>query len=632
MEPFDGKLTSKRISLFAILIVLIGLFALRFSWLPQIDTRDYLHDGVLDLSSWDHRGGFTLSGDWEFYWQEFLTEKDFAADPKPDLYAYVPEIWNRYVIDGKQLTGDGYATYRLHVTGARPGFSYAIRIAPPATSYKVIIDGKEVTEVGTVGKTAKTSAPKYRVSAITFTPNSDSFNIILYVSNYVYARGGAWDTIAFGTADTIQTASNLVVARDFFLIGIFFVMSLVAGCLFILRRDKSMLMFLLMFPALLYRTLAYGSFSLGVIAPSLPFSIMIKCAYLTLAYIAWVAFLLLADLFPKDLAKKSVVHSITIYSIGAMGFILFAPLRLVTQGAYFFEAMTMLIFVVGIILLLQAVHHKRHLAIPFTCGVLAMAICAVRDTMFQNGVLKSGFVEYLPFGFFLMTLVWGATLAVNYDEALRRQEAALIAKNIADYRERQMELRYLRSQIRPHFIHNALNTIISLSRTDFESARTLLVEFSKYLRNCYDNNLADMIPLENELSFVHSYMAIEQARFGERLQVDYQIDNVSLNVPALILQPLVENAVLHGVRSKPDGGRIIVYVRKEGEMIRLGVSDNGVGISPEKIALLLDTERETAGVGVSNINRRLQKIYGTSLHIENSMEGGVDIYMLIPKQ
>ena len=114
--------------------------------------------------------------------------------------------------------------------------------------------------------------------------------------------------------------------------------------------------------------------------------------------------------------------------------------------------------------------------------------------------------------------------------------------------------------------------------------------------------------------------------------MEYRIDEVSLLVPPLVLEPLVENAVIHGIRNKPDGGTVLVYILDCGAEVKIGVKDDGVGIAPERVAGLLSGSSGARGVGIFNINRRLNKLYGISLQIENAADGGADIFMLIPKE
>ena len=196
------------------------------------------------------------------------------------------------------------------------------------------------------------------------------------------------------------------------------------------------------------------------------------------------------------------------------------------------------------------------------------------------------------------------------------------------------EIAFLQSQIKPHFFYNVLNTIISFCYTDSAKAGKLLAEFSNYLRRSFDiQDATSYTTLENELELVKSYIAIEQARFGDRLTVTYDIDAGLLNrrIPPLIIQPLVENAVRHGLMKLEDGGRIQVTAEKEADGMVIAVADNGVGISPGILEGLLYNEKETGGVGLRNINGRLLKFYGTKLRID-SLEGqGATVTIKIPR-
>lgn len=199
--------------------------------------------------------------------------------------------------------------------------------------------------------------------------------------------------------------------------------------------------------------------------------------------------------------------------------------------------------------------------------------------------------------------------------------------------EKKMELKFLRSQIQPHFINNSLNAIIAIMRYDIDESRALLIEFSRYLRSCYDfQSLEDTIPIENELAYIKSYLALEKARFQDKLTIEYEIDHVRLSVPPLILQPLVENAIIHGVRHMPAGGTVRIYVQDRGALVRLGVYDTGRGINEENLAAILNGNNESKHIGLLNINQRLEKIYNISLHFCNLPDGGFDVYMDIPIQ
>ncbi|MCL6591593.1 MAG: response regulator [Firmicutes bacterium] len=197
---------------------------------------------------------------------------------------------------------------------------------------------------------------------------------------------------------------------------------------------------------------------------------------------------------------------------------------------------------------------------------------------------------------------------------------------------RQAEIRALQSQIRPHFLFNALSTIIAICRTDPDQVRRLLLELGNYLRYSFSfNKTEETVSLETELGYIRSYLALEQARFGERLRVVFDLEEgVDGRIPPLLLQPLVENAVRHGLLPKDEGGAVSISVRRQSGFIFFQVEDDGAGMSGEKVKQLLEDEPPGAGVGVANVNHRLRALYGEELRVESRLGRGTRVSFRIP--
>jgi len=194
------------------------------------------------------------------------------------------------------------------------------------------------------------------------------------------------------------------------------------------------------------------------------------------------------------------------------------------------------------------------------------------------------------------------------------------------------ELAFLQAQIKPHFLYNALNTIISLSLDEPQTAHDLLLHLSRYLRGSFDfKNREGPVPLRQELELTEAYLQIERARFGARLHVEYDIeDHAGLHIPPTTLQPLVENAVRHGVTKNEEGGTVTVSVRMlEGEAV-LTVKDDGPGMSVTAQTALSQEREEAGGVGMRNIHQRLLRLYGRGLDIETAAGAGTVVTFRIP--
>lgn len=194
----------------------------------------------------------------------------------------------------------------------------------------------------------------------------------------------------------------------------------------------------------------------------------------------------------------------------------------------------------------------------------------------------------------------------------------------------ESEIKALQAQIQPHFLFNALNTIAVFCRTNPNKARDLILDLSNYLRNSFKNQ-GEFIPLEKEIESVQAYLSIEQARFSERLNVAYDIQaNMDVYIPPLILQPLVENAIKHGLLSNIKGGTVKISAFYEVDDVVIMVEDTGVGMSENQIYSLLNNKYEEKGVGLTNVNNRLQCIYGNKLTIESVIGKGTKVTIRIP--
>ncbi|WP_334294959.1 MULTISPECIES: sensor histidine kinase [Terrisporobacter] len=199
----------------------------------------------------------------------------------------------------------------------------------------------------------------------------------------------------------------------------------------------------------------------------------------------------------------------------------------------------------------------------------------------------------------------------------------VIEKDKKEIEERKKaEITSLQRQINPHFIFNALNTIASFIRFDPQKARELIINLSTYLRHNLEFN-DKPISIKKEIDQVKSFVEIEKARFGEKLKVIYDIDDVDVKIPSLIIQPLVENAIIHGILSKEKNksGQVIVSVKDLGEKVKVSVEDDGVGIDDKVIENLYSGNMPENKIGLYNVHLRLKLYYHRGLDIKK-LEGG----------
>jgi two-component system LytT family sensor kinase len=198
----------------------------------------------------------------------------------------------------------------------------------------------------------------------------------------------------------------------------------------------------------------------------------------------------------------------------------------------------------------------------------------------------------------------GVYYVLRYFENLQKQEQE---KSQLALKNKEMQISLLKSQINPHFLFNTLNSISTLVSTSKEQARRVITQLSDIFRYALDSHSGKLVKLADEIEFIENYIRIQQVRFGDRLQFQKSIDPscLAIEIPPMILQPLVENSVKYGLAPKEEGGTIYLTVKRSGPIVRFEVRDNGLGTKAQKVL-----DGTSSGVGMRNTDQRLRSYYG----------------------
>jgi len=259
-----------------------------------------------------------------------------------------------------------------------------------------------------------------------------------------------------------------------------------------------------------------------------------------------------------------------------------------------------------------------------TAGVALRYVLGMVPAARLAGNLASWLLTSLPWSVFMYFAVLGSVYAFMYFTEAREREAqsARLTAQLAEAR-----LGALRMQLNPHFLFNSLNAIGVLVRDQNTATASRMLELlGEVLHTVLRSDARNEIPLDEELSFLEQYLAIEQVRFSDRLRVSWSIDDRvrSASVPGFILQPLVENALRHGVAKRSDAGIIDIAARLEGASLVLSVTDNGPGLA--------QPTADSAGVGLANTRERLRTMFANaaSLSLEAAPGGGAMATIRLP--
>jgi two-component system LytT family sensor kinase len=238
---------------------------------------------------------------------------------------------------------------------------------------------------------------------------------------------------------------------------------------------------------------------------------------------------------------------------------------------------------------------------------------------------------YFAFGFYIdliiALLIVIAVHALLYYQSFRASE---LAQSSLKAQLAQAQLRALKMQLHPHFLFNTLHSISSLVLEDAPKANSMIARLGDFLRLTVDNSEQQLVTLKEETEFLRCYLDIEQVRFGDRLTVAFELEpqTLSAQVPHLILQPLVENAIQHAIAPRAARGHINIEAKRLNSLLRVAISDNGPGIGSNANSL------GKKCVGLSNVRSRLQQFYGSDFRFElmNAGDGGLTVVIEIPFQ
>ena len=241
--------------------------------------------------------------------------------------------------------------------------------------------------------------------------------------------------------------------------------------------------------------------------------------------------------------------------------------------------------------------------------------------------LSATLLQPLIYGIYLVVFAAVVSALILYI-FLRMEETERYYAQAAE--NANLKINIMLSQIQPHFIYNSLYVIQQLCATDAQAAGNAIGNFTQYLRHNMDSITIDTpIPFEEEIGHVRCYVQLQQLRFGDYLQVDYDLGCTDFCLPTLTLQPIVENAVRYGVRKTPGGkGTVHITTREKPDCYEITVKDDGPGFVPETLA----GEQERARVGLKNVKERLERICQGELRIDTILGQGTTATLIIPKK
>lgn len=627
------KISSKWRILLVIAISAIMLYALAALLLSD---SGVVNNGRADLTEIDFDGSklVSLDGQWELYWNKLLTFEEFHSGntPQIDSFVKVPGVWSEN--NKTAYPRQGFATYRLVLSYPSTLKDPALRIQNVATAYKLFVNGRLIAEVGELSDSKADFKEGEETLILDLPNNTQVCELIFQVANLNYASGGLRVSPVFGSRQVLEYQKTLLLVLQLLFIGSVFIFGIHYFLLFLLQgKNKAALSFSLLCFVTVVRSLIWGETPLMIFFPDASFDLRMYINYLTGYNYVLILILFVHSIYPLEY-KKRIAAPVLLPTLAFDGLLFIAgPAFMSAYTNYIYLLLLVqMLYVMGF--LIKAVLRKRDNSVLMFISICVFILAINEDMLNYKGVSGINVPFMFLFGNFAvimaMSFVQARQQALTHKKLISYNEKLLEADKLKD-QIMATEMSFLQAQIKPHFLYNALSAIANVCEKDGRQAGKLIIDLAVYLRGSLEfNNLDKLTTIEKELEFVDTYFHIEQARFGQRIQLQKEIDiPLDVQIPVLILQPLVENAVRHGLSKKSEGGTVIVRMTQKEDTIDIEIEDDGVGISDEKRKTLLRGNDATKGVGLLNIHNRLLKLYGRGLSI-SSEPGQTCVKLSIP--
>lgn len=622
----------KRNVLFVVTVMVTALACIILPFISYVNPGLFhnikISGAQVDVGGYDFSNGDTVSlaGEWEFFWNKHIVTENLK-DAQPDLYVSVPSSWTQYEIDGESLSNGGIASYRIFVENISSVHPVVVSIMDLPGKCQVFIDGEFAfsnrsvpCEIHGNQNLVEPYSEPFAISA-----GSGVHEIVVEVE-CEYSSGLTAIPVLSDYNEYLDSMMNSVALR-FLLIGVVAFFAVGSALLSIMRKNfSSQLWLVLLCVVFIFRMLISneGYMISHDFFGNLNYEIMMSLMYATTFIIKLCMLMHLINVLGLKVSQITLVVISAIFLVIAFvpyftyDYIYIAKAYMWIQAiVYGFDAYM-------VFKLSDAVVKKERFAILYLVLYCICAASLVTDNLYLYGYISDTVSFIMPSSCFLfiafMLLVHLISTLDTYKAA---QKTAELEKELAE-----INMTLMLSQIQPHFLYNALNTIKYLTKKDPQTAESAIVKFSGYLRTNMDSlTQKEPIPVSKEIEHVKNYVDIEKLRFADRLNVEYEISAENFNVPPLTIQPIVENAIKYGVNQKAEGGTVKIKTYEEDDFNVICIEDDGVGfdINEEK-------NDGRSHVGVTNIKKRLAVMVNADIDVNSQIGKGTTVTVKIPKK
>ncbi len=638
--------------------------------------------GIIDLREWDfeQNGALFLNGDYEFYWERFLSERPSHSvnAPHPDGFRYVPDIWNK---EGKTGHHDryGYASYRLRIQLPKECPQLTFRFQDVGTACRIFANGREIYAAGHPGKTAETSIPAYQPALVDFLADSDEIDLIVQVANFYHRDGGLWLPIELGREADIRSDNLWRMLIDIFLFaGIFVIGCYYFGTFLIRRKELSFLYFAIFCEVVAIRSLVSGNKIIAQLFPDISWGWLVKLDYIGFGLSIPVFALFLGSLFRKDFPPVAKTIVITIgFTFSLMAALL--PVSTSSQILPLYQMFMIACFTLGLYVLLKAIIHQVEGSRILFFGYIAIFMTAMNDVLQLYGVVPAN--NLIMLGLFLFIITQAAFLAIrsthafamleehraelaitnlNYRRELsERKHAELINHELQEKltRSKKMEALGLLAGVVAHDLNNVLHAMVgypdfllldlpedSPIREPILTIRDSGIKAAAIVQDLLTLARRNVISLKpvNLNDIINDYFKSPEFRDLQtqhpHIQFETQLGEDLLNIlgSSLHLRKALMNLITNAAEAHEEDGKVVITTEniyldstragyqdiEKGSYCLCKIEDQGIGISAEDLPHIFEPFYTKKNMGRSGTGLGMAVVWGTM----QDHQGYVDVH------
>ncbi len=611
-----------------ILTISIGMSLAFFTrFLPELINRVNLLSATADMGKYNLSSGESvyLTGEWEFFWDQHIIS-DNLKKAEPDIFVNVPASWTTYKINGENLKNGGKASYRAYVKNVNTPEPFVVSVPNVSGECKVFINGECVFSNRTIpGTNYSTVIESYAIPITSKSGNPIDCEVVIEMT--CANSSGLTAVPILSSYEEFHSREMGTLAQRYFYIGIVIFIAIAVLLLGILNKNvgSQFWLFVLCF-SFAFRMLitnegyvvSHGWFG------DLDYEVMTLGVYASIYIIKLSMMMHMNNALGMKIRQSSLILISILFLVCAFVPYVIYDYVYISTSYMWLQSVTYLVDILMIGKIAEKIVQHKKFSVLYLVVYCITSAGIVIDNFYINGYISQNVTNIMPIACVIFISSVVLIHFINTVEAFKEaRRAAELEKELSD-----MNMTLMLSQIQPHFMYNALNTIKYLTKKDPKTAENAIVRFSNYLRANMDSlTQKEPIPFKKEMEHVENYISIERLRFGDRLNVEYNIEFEDFVIPPLTIQPIAENAIKHGINQRVDGGTLKISSYEKEDNIFVVIEDNGVGFDVN------ETKNDgRSHVGMNNIKNRLKEMLKAEVTVNSTINSGTVVTIRIPKE